>query len=221
VVACSASPPDVDLGIAVEPQVPVYAIAGVRASPGTVHLTGLAALLNSAEATGPIVLTTHVGTFVQPMMSTTVTGVDPEKVSHAVGYSLWERHDLLAVSSATLRDLERSRLEAYASFDETSWEVRDGASGALLGNGASFDPSGVYFQTVPASHVALPDMGVVTLAQGSPPPGYVPPGSEGDDAGAPERNVPGFVPSVSGPAPSEHEAPGVVPPPLGAGAGRH
>ena len=77
------------LGAAADPQVSAYAIAGVRTSPGTVHFTGLPWLLNSTEGTAPMVLTTHVGTFVMPAMSTTVTGVDPDKVSQAVGYSFY------------------------------------------------------------------------------------------------------------------------------------
>jgi hypothetical protein len=199
--ACSSALADGDLGTAADRQGVAYSIAGVHASPGTIHFIGLPWLLNSAEATGPIVITTHVGTFVAPVMSTTVTGVDPDAVMHAVGYSLSQRHDLLAVSSANLRAFESSRLEAYASFDETSWQVCDAASGAVLGSGSSFDPSGVFFQTVTARHVALPDMGVVELVPlCAAPPCAVPPGVEGEgDAGAADHQVPGFVPSSAGP----------------------
>ena len=195
--ACSSALADGELGTAASRQVLTYAVAG--ASPGTVHFTGLPWLLNSAEATGPIVLTTHVGTFVAPVMTTTVTGVDRDAVAHTVGYSLSERHDLLAVSSATLREFEASRLEAYASFDETCWEVRDAASGAVVGSGSSFDPSGVFFQTVNATHVALPDMGLVELVPACVPPCVLPGAEDEGDAGAPERRVPGFIPSSTGP----------------------
>jgi hypothetical protein len=201
VAACSGPISDNELGRAVEGQIKSYAIAGVRASPGTVHLTGLPWLLNCAEGTGPLVVTTHVGTFVQPMMSTTVTGVSPDAVSQAVGYSLWSRHDLLAVSSASFAPFESSRLEAYASFVQTCWEVKDAASGALVGTGASFDPCGVYFQTVNASHVALPDEGIFDfLPACALPGGPVPPEGAGEgaaDAGV--ARVPGFLPSENHP----------------------
>jgi hypothetical protein len=195
VAACSGSLPDREHGTAADPQVAAYAIAGVRRSPGTVHFTGLPSLLNSTEATGPMVITTHVGTFVMPAMSTTVTGVDPATVSHAVGYSLFERRDLLSLSTATLTDFESSRLEAYASFEETLWEVRDASSGAPLGAGASFNPSGVFFQTVTAYHVPLPDMGLSAFVPGCENLACaLPPGPGGEvDAGAAEREAPGFV----------------------------
>jgi hypothetical protein len=192
VAACSVPLPEGELGTAAE-ACALYSIASVHASPGTVHFTGLPWLLNSGEATGPIVLTAHVGTFVLPVMTSTVSGVDPHAVSHAVGYSLSARHDLLAVSSANLAVGESSRLEAYASFDETTWVVSDPSCGSVLGTGASFDPSGVYFQTVSATHVRLPDMGVYELVAACPDPGEAPP--DGRGAGAPRSGVPGFIPS--------------------------
>jgi hypothetical protein len=186
----------------VERQAAAYAIAGVHASAGTAHFIGLPWLLNSAEGVGPLVVTTHVGTFVQPVMSTTVTGVDPDAVSHAVGYSVWARHDLLAVSSASLPPFESSRLEAYASFNETCWEVRDPSTGAPVGSGESFEPCGVYFQTVSASHVALPDIGVFELVPACPPPVCAsPPCAEGAGGGPP-----GFFPSENNPAVSNGQA---------------
>ncbi len=201
VAACSGSLPDRELGTAADPQVGAYAIAGVRTSPGTVHFTGLPWLLDSAEGAGPLVVTTNVGTFVMPAMTSTMTGVDPDKVSQAVGYSLFERHDVIAVSSATLTNLETSRLEAYASFVETLWAVTDASSGALLGAGASFNPSGVYFQTVPGDHVPLPDMGLITFVPGCEDSACArSPGPGGEvDAGAAENQAPGFVPSVLNP----------------------
>ncbi len=201
VAACSGSLPDRELGAAADPQVGEYVIAGVHTSPGTVHFTGLPWLVDSAEGTGPLVVTNNVGTFVMPAMSTTVTGVDPDKVSHAVGYSFFERHDVIAVSSATFTALESSRLEAYASFVETLWEVADASSGAPLGTGASFNPSGVFFRTVTAIHVPLSDMGLVTFVPGCEDLACaLPPGPGGEiDAGTAESQAPGFVPSVLDP----------------------
>lgn len=201
VAACSGSLPDDELGAAVDPLVAAYAIAGVHQSPISVHFSGLPWLLNSAEATGPMVLTVHVGNFVLPTMTTTVSGVAPDVVSRAVGYSLSERHDLYAVSSATLEAFRSSRLEAYSSFEETSWEVVDCASGAILGTGSSFNPSGVFFQTVPALHVALPDMGLFTFVPGCEDLECLPlPGPGGSaDAGATGRGAPGFLPASSSP----------------------
>jgi hypothetical protein len=194
--ACGGSLADHELGVAADRQAVAYSIAGVHASPGTVHFTGLPYLLNSAEGMGPLVVTTHVGGFVQPVLSTSVTGVDPDAVSHAVGYSLWARHDLLAVSSATFPPFESSRLEAYASFSQTCWEVTDASSGVELGSGASYEPCGVYFQTVNASHVALPDMSVFELAPVCALPVCVSPPCASAAGGGP----PGFVPSENNPA---------------------
>ncbi|MFT3773949.1 MAG: hypothetical protein QM820_51935 [Minicystis sp.] len=204
VAACSGSLPDEELGSAADPQLAAYSIAGVRMSPLSVHFTGLPWLLNSVEATGPIVVTAHVGTFVLPTMTTTVSEVAPAAVSGAVGYSLSQRRDLYAVSSATIPAVQTSRLEAYASFEETFWDVVDATTGVPLGSGASFNPSGVFFQTVDAKHTALPDMGLFTFVQGCenlkcfPLPAFA--GGAGEaDAGAESREVPGFIPSPINP----------------------
>jgi hypothetical protein len=216
VAACSGSLPDRGLGGAADPLVGAYAIAGVRASPGTVHFSGLPALLDSAEGMGPMVVTTNVGVFILPAMSTTVTGLDRKSVARAVGYNLSERHDVIAVSTATFDKNDSERLEAYGAFDQTLWEVQDPASGALLGTGASFNPSGVFFQTVPAYHVPLPDMGLFTVVPGCEnlactlPPGPGGPGEEGD-AGTAASSVPGVNPLVTNAGPVERTVPGFVP----------
>jgi hypothetical protein len=212
-VVCLGSLPDGARGTAAEPIVAAYAIAGVRRSPGTVHFTGLPRILNSTEATGPMVITTHVGNFVLPAMTTTVTGVDAAAVSHAVGYNFSERRDLLALSTATLTVRQSSRVEAYASFEETFWEVRDASSGAPLGAGASFNPSGVFFQTVTAQHVALPDMDLFALVPGCESLACAfPPGPGGEvDAGVAERQPPGFIPSALSPLLGASGAEGAAP----------
>jgi len=212
-VACLGSLPDGESGTAAEPLVAAYAIAGVRRAPGTVHFTGLPRILNSTEATGPMVITTHVGTFVLPAMTTTVTGVDAGAVSHAVGYNLSERRDLLALSTATVTALESSRVEAYASFEETFWEVRDASSGALLGAGASFNPSGVFFRTVMAYHVPLPDMGLFAFVPGCEDLACaLPPRPGGEvDAGVTESRAPGFIPSALNPIIGASGAEGAAP----------
>lgn len=198
VAACSGPLPDGALGTATDPQVAAYAIGGVHTAPGTIHFTGLPWLLGSAEGTGPMVVTTNIGTFVLPAISTTLTGIDRDTVSHAVGYSLSARHDIIAVATETLTTLESSRLEAYTSFVETSWEVRDASGGGLLGTGMSFNPSGVFFQTVNAYHAALPDMGLTTFVPGCEDLACAPPpGARGEvDAGAAESRAPGFFPSL-------------------------
>jgi hypothetical protein len=203
VAACSDVRSEGRLCAAADPEAGAYCVSGVRASPGTVHFTGLPWLLDAAEAAGPITLVINVGTFVQPTMVTTVTGVRPEDVSSVVGYSLSERHDLIAVSTSTLTASERSRIEAYATFAESVWEVRSADCGTVLGGGASFDPSGVFFQTVPSDHVALPDMmlfgfvpGCEDLACSSVP------GLEEDagvSGGTSDHRAPGFVATTTNP----------------------
>jgi hypothetical protein len=199
IAACSGSRLDGALGTAEDPQVGVYSIAGVHASPGTVHFTGLPWLLNSTEATGPMVITTHVGIFVMPTWTSTVTGVKPATISGAVGYSVTARHDLLAVCSVTVGASESTRQEAYASFDQTLWDVVDAASGAVLGAGASYNPSGVFFQTVTAYHAALADMGLFMLVPGCVDLTCLPLPGEEDTT---DRHVPGFLPSSSNPSPT-------------------
>lgn len=193
-VACLGALPEGEPGTAADPLVAAYAIGGVRTSPMSVHFTGLPWLLSSTEAHGPMAITAHVGTYVLPAMTTTVTGVDANAVAHAVGYSLSVRRDLIAVSTANVEDYESSRLEAYASFEETVWEVTDASSGASLGTGASFSPLGVYFQTVTAYHVALPDMGLFALVPGCQDLVCAfPPGPGGAvDAGSAGNQPPGF-----------------------------
>jgi hypothetical protein len=201
--ACSDVSRDGRPGAAADPLAAAYCIAGVCASPGTVHFTGLPWLINSAEAEGPISLVINVGTFVQPTMISTVTGVKPADVSPTVGYSLTQRHDLIAASTATLAAGVSSRIEAYAAFAESVWEVRTPDCATVLGTGASFDPSGIFFQTVSADHVALPDMPFFGFVPGcedldcSYVPGLEP------DAGAPnvssDRRAPGFVATTVNP----------------------
>jgi hypothetical protein len=213
VAACSDAPPDGGLGAAGDPLVGAYCVSDVRASPGTVHFTGLHWLLNSAEAAGPIVLTVTIGTFVQPAMATTVTGVEPEDVSRAVGYSMSARRDLLAFSAQTLARGESSRLEAYTAFEESFWEVRDAQCAAVLGAGASFNPSGVFFQTVDAYHLGLPDTGLFSLVPGCESLTCATPAELGggrdpgaSDAGAPPRRTPGFIPADVNPLLSRNPA---------------
>jgi hypothetical protein len=199
VAACSGARPDGELGVAADPQVGVYSIAGVHASPGTVHFTGLPWLLNSTETSSSMVITTHVGTFVFPTWTSTVKGVKPAAVSGAVGYGLTGRHDLIAVCSVSVGESESVRQEAYASFDETLWDVVDASSGDVLGAGASFNPTGVFFQTVTAYHAALADMGLFMLVPGCENLGCAAlPGEE--NGGTTERHVPGFFPSSTNPA---------------------
>ena len=201
VAACSGSLPDRELGAAADPQAAAYAIAGVRASPGTVHFTGLPWLIDSAEGAGPLVVTTNVGTFVMPAMSTTVTGVDPDKVS---------RRSATASSSATTSSPcppqpcrtsrpHGSRPTRPSSRRYGRWRTRRPAPCSARAHRSA--PSGVFFQTVPADHVALPDMGLITFVPGCEDLACaLSPGPGGEvDAGTAERQAPGFLPSLLNP----------------------
>ena len=55
------------------------------------------------------------------------------------------------------------RLEAYAAYQRTVWEIRDADCLVPLGTGASFKPIGVYFRVVDAEDIALPDPGFCTV----------------------------------------------------------
>jgi len=102
------------------------------------------------------------------------------------------------------------------TFQETAFEVKDAACGNVLGTGATFVPSGVFFQTVHSAHAALPDASFFGYVPGcedltcapwvvpgaaSGAPGS-PSGAGGSSGETPVRIVPGFVPTPTSSQPT-------------------
>jgi hypothetical protein len=147
-----------------------YCVLDAHTDVGTVHFQGPDWLLASSEATGPLELNVRVQQYVQPALSTTVeVNLDPAAISKAVGYSLAERFEIQGGARRALQSGVRQRLEAYAAYQRTVWEIRDADCVVPLGMGASFKPIGVYFRVVDAAGITLPDLGFYTVTSGESP----------------------------------------------------
>jgi hypothetical protein len=169
-----------------EALVGTFCIFNAQIAPGSFHFDGPNWLLDSAEGLGPQSLAIAIASFVQPEISTTTTDKpSAEDVSEAVGYSVTTRFQVQASSSINVDAMHFQRLEAYTSFQQTYFEIRDAACRAYVGSGSAYKPIGVYFQIRNAIDVALPDVGIYTLPP--PLPGLLPPiGPEGaGGAGSP------------------------------------
>jgi hypothetical protein len=192
IAACAEDRPTgapVELGAAADSLTVDYCLLDVHTDDGTIHFEGPDWLLASVEGAGPLNLDLRELDFLIPTVTT--TGNDKPKastVSAAVGFSVQDRYGVndytrLAVASGTFQ-----RVEAYADFQRTVFEVHDASCGAFLGTGAAYRPIGVYFRAVYAEDVALPDFGVhvyVPVDDGPPPvPAGTQPGDAGADAGA-------------------------------------
>jgi hypothetical protein len=180
-----------------------YCILNVHTDEETVHFEGPDWMIASVEGAGPLNLDLRVLKFLIPTMSTTGHYKPKEStVSTAVGYSMQERYGVndytrLAVNTGTFQ-----RVEAYADFQRTAFEIHDAGCGALLGTGASYRPIGVYFRAVDATDVALPDIGVhlcVPVDEGPPPPPPPPAGSAQADAGPKDAGPKDAGPKDAGP----------------------
>ena len=178
-----------------------YCLLNVHTDEETVHFEGPESLLGSVEGRGPLsgtfLLDFRIQDLLIPRMTT--TGRDKPRnstVSTAVGYSMEERYGFTDFARLTVSAGVFQRVEAYANFERTVFEIHDASCGTFLGFGAAYRPIGVYFKTVDAEDVALPDIGVHVYVQtpdGPPPGGTVP-----EDAGAARDG--GAVPEDAGAA---------------------
>ncbi|APR76314.1 Hypothetical protein A7982_01661 [Minicystis rosea] len=174
-----------------------YCISNVAVDPVTIHFQGQQWLIGAAEGRGPRDLSVDVSEFIQPQISTnTSVKLDPNAVSDAVGYSVAARYQVRALSSITVSTGIFQRLEAYASYQRSDWEIKDAACLVHLGFGSTFKPIGVYFETVGGTNIALPDPGVyvpaptigggLALGPAEPVDGGA---AEPSDAGAPDSGA--------------------------------
>lgn len=155
------------VGEAREGLVGTYCIFNARLAPGSFHFDGPTWLLDSAEGLGPRSLDLSISSFVQPQISTNTTAKPgADDVSEAVGYSVTTRFQIQASSSIDVDAMHYQRLEAYTSFQQTYFEIRDAACAVILGTGSAYKPIGIHFQTRNAFDVSVPDVGIYTF----PPP---------------------------------------------------
>lgn len=150
-----------------EALVGTYCIFNARIAPGSFHFDGPTWLLDSAEGLGPRSLDLAITSFVQPQISTNTTAKPgPDDVSEAVGYSVTTRFQIQASSGIDVDAMHYQRLEAYTSFQQTYFEIRDPTCAVIVGTGSAYKPIGIYFQTRNAFDVPVADVGIYTF----PPP---------------------------------------------------
>jgi hypothetical protein len=157
--ACSDSPgrlgdpPDpAEIGAAHQPFCLGHAIANVVVAPGTFHWEDLPHLLDSTEGFGPRTLALSVNTTVSATSSSTSTFTPSDsEISASAGYDVSKSFEVDAFSSVFVPFAAYARLEAYASYQMTTWDVIGTActdpGPVVLGTGVSFKPVGVFFKT--------------------------------------------------------------------------
>ena len=167
-----------DLGVTQDAYCTGHAIVNVVIAPGTYHWEDPLHLLNSAEGFGPRTLSIAIADSISPSFSesSTYTPTDSE-ISTSVGYDLTATFSIDAATSVLVPFGGYARVEAYATFQMTTWNiVGTNCFGAVdVGAGVSFRPVGVYFKTCQAYDCALGG-GVVG---GNPIPSGPLPGSGG------------------------------------------
>ena len=200
-----------------------YCILNAHTDQGTFHFEGPNWLLTSAEGWGPQQLFVRVFHYVQPVIATSDRlQPNPAGVSKAVGYSLSEFHEVISGTGTTLKAGVFQRVEAYASFQRTIWEIRDASCTTPLGIGASYKPTGAYFKVVDAGEVALPDPGLfvfqtqpdvgTVMVPAVPPVAARPPGGPPGPPGPPEpQGNSGFGAQTTTPLPNPPSQSGQAP----------
>ena len=172
------------LGVAEQAASITHCLLDVHTDTGTFHFEGPDWLIGSVEGRGPQSLNLRIGEYVQPAVSTSTTDKPTaSEISSAVGYSLTRRYEVLGASTATVDAGRFQRLEAYADYQRTIWEIRDAACATTLGAGASYKPVGIYFKVVDAGDTRLPEVGVYVVdPTGVPDPVPVDVGAGGGGA---------------------------------------
>jgi hypothetical protein len=159
----------------------VYCVLDASTDVGTVHFQGPDWLLTSSEVVGPLELNVRVLQYLQPAMSTSIdVELDPSTISNAVGYSVQHRYGIEDRTRLSVDAGRFQRVEAYADYQRTVFDVLDAGCSTFLDTGAAYRPIGVYFKAVYAEDVCLPDIGVHVCVQ---VPGVPPPSEEPGDAG--------------------------------------
>ena len=181
----NAGEPDDPRGLSVtqEAYCTGHSIVNVVIAPGTYHWEDPLHLLNSAEGFGPRTLTLTIAESLAPSFteSSTYAPTDSE-ISTSVGYDLTATFAIDAATWVLVPFGGYARVEAYATFQMTTWEiVGTNCFGAIdKGTGVSYRPVGVYFKTCLAYDCSLGG-GVVG---GDPIPSGPLPGSGGAGGGS-------------------------------------
>jgi hypothetical protein len=141
------------LGTAQDAYCTNHAITNVVVLPGTYHWEDPLHLLNSTEGFGPRSLNLTITDSISPSASesSSYTPTSSE-ISSSVGYDISASFSIEAASSILVPFGAYARLEAYATFQMTTWDIVGtncfGAPDA--GTGVSYKPVGVYFKTCQA-----------------------------------------------------------------------
>ncbi|MEO5729438.1 MAG: hypothetical protein ABI134_31765, partial [Byssovorax sp.] len=135
------------------------------------------------EGFGPRTLSIAISDSISPSSSesSTYSPTDSE-ISTSVGYDLSATFSIDAATSVLVPFGGYARVEAYATFQMTTWNIiGTNCFGAVdVGTGVSYRPVGVYFKTCQAYDCSLGG-GVVG---GNPIPSGPPPGSGGGAGGS-------------------------------------
>ena len=164
-----------------------HSIVNVTLAPGTYHWEDPLHLLTSAEGFGPRSLSLTVADSISPSASESSTYTPSNsEISSSVGYDLGATFELDASTSILVPFGGYARVQAFASFAMTTWDIiGTNCVGAVDGGtGVSFKPVGVYFKTCEALDCSLGG-GVVGGGAGGGPmlSGPVPSGAGGADGG--------------------------------------
>jgi hypothetical protein len=174
-----------DLGVAAEGDEIDYCILNVHTDEETVHFEGPTALLGSVEGAGPIQLDLRLLDFLIPTVTFSGKHVPKEStVSRAIGHSLQERYGVDEFTRLSVAEGQFQRVEAYANYQRTVFDVFDSGCTTFLGTGAAYRPIGLYFKAVLTGDDCLPDIGVhvcVPVPDPSPPPEQEDAGADDDD----------------------------------------
>jgi hypothetical protein len=160
-----------------------HSIVNVQLAPGTYHWEDPAHLLNSAEGFGPRSLNITISDSISPSASESSTYTPSNsEISSSVGYDISATFAIDASSGILVPFGGYARLEAFATFAMTTWDiVGTNCVGAVDGGtGVSFKPVGVYFKTCEALDCSL---GGGIVGGGPMQSGPVPSGAGGAGGG--------------------------------------
>lgn len=138
------------LGTAQDAYCTSHVIANVAVLPGTYHWEDPVHLLDSTEGFGPRTLSMTISDSISPSASESSTYMPTNsEISSSVGYDISASFSIDASSSVLVPFGAYARLEAFATFQVTTWDiVGTNCFGAPdSGTGVSYKPVGVYFKT--------------------------------------------------------------------------
>lgn len=135
-----------------------HSIVNVVIAPGTYHWEDPAHLLNSAEGFGPRSLSVSIAASISPSSSSSSTySPSNSEISTSVGYDVTATSSLDASTTVLVPFGGYARVDAFATFQKTTWDVvgTNCFGGSDNGVGVSYKPVGVYFKTCLAYDCSL------------------------------------------------------------------